>query len=236
MTKAVSFWMIIFIPISFCYTSCSDDSINDEIGFEAPRLPNTSNTINNGQGTRPNGPNGNNQGSNDNSGTSSTDDSSSSSDCTNGNEINTDRAACNTSLSYDNSVSISVSGNTRTITANNIPDHNIGMAGPNSVSPQNNTYRISTDPQVSSSTTSLLSNNGPAYAFGVLLNGVEVDPEAAEPWPHTGSLATANWTWNLEAMHVRIGLDCNNAHVQPNGQYHYHGNPTLLIESPEYQP
>ena len=26
---------------------------------------------------------------------------------------------------------------------------------------------------------------------------------------------------------VDIGLDCNTAHVQPTGKYHYHGVPSL---------
>jgi hypothetical protein len=30
---------------------------------------------------------------------------------------------------------------------------------------------------------------------------------------------------------VQIGLDCNNAHVQPTGKYHYHGMPALYLES-----
>ena len=39
-----------------------------------------------------------------------------------------------------------------------------------------------------------------------------------------------NWEWNLEALNVNLGLDCNNAHVQPNGKYHYHGSPVLFLE------
>ncbi|MCK5443726.1 MAG: YHYH protein [Maribacter sp.] len=35
----------------------------------------------------------------------------------------------------------------------------------------------------------------------------------------------------MEASNVRIGLDCNNAHVQPTGKYHYHGSPTLYFEN-----
>jgi hypothetical protein len=40
-----------------------------------------------------------------------------------------------------------------------------------------------------------------------------------------------NWEWNLEATNVKIGLDCNNAHVQPTGKYHYHGSPTLYLQN-----
>ena len=30
---------------------------------------------------------------------------------------------------------------------------------------------------------------------------------------------------------VNLGLDCNNAHVQPTGKYHYHGSPTLYLQN-----
>ena len=70
------------------------------------------------------------------------------------------------------------------------------------------------------------------FSFGILLNGVEVDPVAAEPWPHEGiDSEDVNWEWNLEASMVDIGLDCNTAHVQPTGKYHYHGVPKLYLES-----
>jgi hypothetical protein len=65
-----------------------------------------------------------------------------------------------------------------------------------------------------------------------MFNGVEVDPVAAEPWPHTKPVTSShNWDWNLEASMVDIGLDCNNAHVQPTGKYHYHGTPGLYLAS-----
>src|SRR6185503_11125949 len=38
--------------------------------------------------------------------------------------------------------------------------------------------------------------------------------------------------WNYEAKcgFINLGLDQNNAHVQPTGAYHYHGLPTGLME------
>lgn len=65
-----------------------------------------------------------------------------------------------------------------------------------------------------------------------MLNGIELDPIASEPFPHQGIMsANMNWEWNLEATNVQIGLDCNNAHVQPQGKYHYHGSPTLYLQN-----
>tara|TARA_B100001113_G_scaffold114583_1_gene93275 strand:+ start:527 stop:1303 length:777 start_codon:yes stop_codon:yes gene_type:complete len=133
---------------------------------------------------------------------------------------------------------MTIEGDIRKITANNIPAHNVGLFGnvlgsinPNAITAQNNSYDIDFTPVKASNKTQLL-NNGPTYSFGILLNGIEVDPVAAEPWPHTKPVTNShNWNWNLEATMVDIGLDCNTAHVQPNGKYHYHGVPGLYLES-----
>jgi hypothetical protein len=63
--------------------------------------------------------------------------------------------------------------------------------------------------------------------FGVAINGVPFDPGAAEWWnndPNSG--------WQYEALSgkINLGMDQSNAHVQPNGAYHYHGLPTGLID------
>ena len=78
-----------------------------------------------------------------------------------------------------------------TVQSNVIPDHKVGLFGdvagalnPNAISAQNETYVVSATPQEAATTTELLGSNGPDYAFGVLLNGVLLDPIAAEPWPH----------------------------------------------------
>ena len=152
--------------------------------------------------------------------------------------VDSSRGDCSETLSSSNQFSTITSGDLRKITANNIPAHNVGLFGnsfgalnPNSISAQNSTYDIDLTPSKANAKTQLL-NNGPAYSFGVLLNGVEVDPVAAEPWPHTKPVTNShNWDWNLEATMVDIGLDCNTAHVQPTGKYHYHGVPGLYLES-----
>ena len=152
-----------------------------------------------------------------------------------------DRGACNQTLSYTPDVSITETGNQRIITSNSIPDHKVGLFGggngslnPNAITPVYGTYSIPLNPSTATRSTVLLSTEtGPQYQFGVLLNGVVIDPEAAEPWPHDGifSASEKNWEWNLDAMSINLGLDCNNAHVQPTGKYHHHGAPTLYLES-----
>ena len=162
----------------------------------------------------------------------------STSDCNELIMVDSSRGDCSETLNIANEVSITTSGDLRKIIANNIPAHDVGLFGnfsgalnPNSITEQDSRYDIDLTPSMATSKTYLL-NNGPAYSFGVLLNGVEVDPVAAEPWPHTKPVTNShNWNWNLEATMVDIGLDCNTAHVQPTGKYHYHGVPNLYLES-----
>jgi len=149
--------------------------------------------------------------------------------------IDTSRGVCDQTLSVSPTYTESISGTTRSINTNNIPNHMVGLFGnvpghlnPNAIAEQAGSYQLTTQPQVAVQLTPLLSTTaGPQYSFGILLNGVELDPVAAEPFPHEGIMSpNVNWEWNLEATNVRIGLDCNNAHVQPSGKYHYHAVPT----------
>ncbi|MCB1045464.1 MAG: YHYH protein [Acidobacteria bacterium] len=160
-------------------------------------------------------------------------------ECTSSVDLDRSRGPCNETLPYSPQVSISVDDANRTITSNNIPDHQVGLFGPvfgslnpNAIAEQHASYTITARPEWADEMTALLGPNGPTYRFGVLFNGVELDPVAAEPFPHEGGFMNpnANWAWNLEALNVRIGLDCNNAHVQPNGKYHYHGTPVLYLQ------
>lgn len=166
-------------------------------------------------------------------------------DCTTDQVLDASRGACGVTLTFTPQYSETVSGTTRTITSNSIPSHNVGLFGggmgslnPNAISAQSETYGIAKNPTVGTSFTSLISttgagpNIGPQYSFGVLKNGVELDPVAAEPFPHTTRMdPNVNWEWNLEALNVNLGLDCNNAHVQPTGKYHYHGSPILYLQN-----
>lgn len=126
---------------------------------------------------------------------------------------------------YTNEVSIGESNGYRTITSNGIPDHKAGdfpnRHNPNTMTPQDYHYRVALNPQSSAKPTKVGMN-----AFGVALNGVPFDPAAAQ-WfnndPRSG------WQYEAKSGFVDLGLDFNNAHVQPNGAYHYHGIPTGLV-------
>lgn len=116
----------------------------------------------------------------------------------------------------------------RIITANGIPDHQTGTfpneGNPNSIRPQNYRYEIPLNPVRNSSMTS-----SEGKRFGILFSGVELDPFTGEFFVGAQGV---NRNWNLTTLtnSVNLGLDCNNAHVQPNGKYHYHGTPSAFLD------
>lgn len=149
------------------------------------------------------------------------------------------RGNCNVSLSFETIYNENITENSRIISSNSIPNHIVGLFGrvqgalnPNPISEQNLVYTLPISPVSAKSLIPLLEENGPNYSFGIMLNGVELDPVAAEPFPHEGrNSPNANWEWNLEATNTPLGLDCNNGHVQPSGKYHYHGPPISYLDN-----
>jgi hypothetical protein len=127
---------------------------------------------------------------------------------------------------WKNEVSITIQGDRRIITANGIPDHPTGQfpgrGNPNRISPQEYRFTVPAHPQAAAKNTPL-----GMHPFGVAVNGVAMDPGAAEWWqgdPSTG------WQYEPLSGVIDLGTDDSNAHVQPNGAYHYHGQPTDLLK------
>ncbi|MCB9603178.1 MAG: YHYH protein, partial [Sandaracinus sp.] len=129
----------------------------------------------------------------------------------------------------------SVAGGVRTLVANGVPSHDVGDfpndGNPNAIAAQSYTYEVPVTPS---------GTGGPAQVFGLLFSGVVLDPGTAEVW-------NGDDAWRYEALLYgsapdyfdsdatfhpdALGLDCNLAHVQPGGAYHYHGIPTSLAPS-----
>lgn len=152
----------------------------------------------------------------------------------------TDGYDCTEMVTYKNEVSITRQGKYRVIKSNAIPQHTTGSfpnaGNPNRITPQNKTYKIPLRPKKNKKLTSVYSNGmlgqgTPEYIFGVAINGVKMEPTAMEFFvnPKTRQM---NMAWSKEALstNVNLGDDCNNAHVQPTGEYHYHGTPWGLIQ------
>jgi hypothetical protein len=122
-------------------------------------------------------------------------------------------------------VRIFFEGPYRVIDSNGIPNHQTGQfpnaGNPNSISAQDYDFRMPKEPSFAQSPTPMFME-----PFGVAINGIPFDPGANEFWQ-----GDRNSGWQYEPMfNHSLGLDQSNAHVQPNGAYHYHGLPTGLLE------
>ena len=122
----------------------------------------------------------------------------------------------------------------RVLSANGLPDHAVGTF-PNANNPNTITAQsVSASYSLSPTATSNSSNTG-MLATGYLLNGVKIDPGTAGSCNDSGSscsLIGNSGSWSIEALgqkYFNFGTDSSNAHVQPNGAYHYHGMPEGFI-------
>ncbi|MEO0633154.1 MAG: YHYH protein, partial [Pseudomonadota bacterium] len=123
-------------------------------------------------------------------------------------------------------VAMTVQGGTRVITANGLPGHKVGTfpnaGNPHRITAQRYTFRVPANPRAGRARALPTGTS-----FGVAVNGVPFDPNAAEFWQGN---PRAGWTYNALGGAVTLGLDANYGHVQPSGAYHYHGLPVGLLQ------
>ncbi|MEQ9348071.1 MAG: YHYH protein [Thalassospira sp.] len=126
-----------------------------------------------------------------------------------------------------NEVNIREDGRFRYINSNAIPDHATGSfpnrKNPNSIKAQSLEFRFPLNPTRTGRFSPI-----DRLSFGVAVNGVPFDPYTAEYWQRDRQ---SGWRYEAISPTVDLGLDQNNAHVQPDGTYHYHGVPKGLIKS-----
>ncbi|MBE7637474.1 YHYH protein [Sneathiella sp. P13V-1] len=124
-------------------------------------------------------------------------------------------------------VTVTVKGDRRVISANGISKHKTGRfpgeGNPNHISEQNLEFSLPLKPKKSTA---------PRFytlgVFGIGVNGVLFDPQAAE-WYHGDR--NSKWQYDPLGSALPLGFDAHHAHVQPNGTYHYHGLPTGLLKN-----
>jgi hypothetical protein len=136
------------------------------------------------------------------------------------------------------SVEITADATHCTIASNGIPNHdfNDGGAFATPVAEVVERFRLARTPELAARTTalSLRTDNG------VFLSGVKLDLRAAacygvggEPLgrERIGCMADAT-PWRYDPMFAgnSFGTDGHNAHTQPDGAYHYHGDPRALYD------
>lgn len=148
---------------------------------------------------------------------------------------------------FNASVTITASDDTCTFTSNAIPNHNFNddtAHFANQVAEQQQTYQLPRNPSFAIATTGLSQqiNNG------IMLNGVIIDllsagcydpssPQASDGSrgddagiTPIGCQSTHPWLADPMGVFHRFGADQHNAHTQPGGIYHYHGNPNALFD------
>lgn len=136
---------------------------------------------------------------------------------------------------YVGELNVATDGQSCTFNTNAIPNHDFNDAErgfPNTVSEQDDQFTVTTSPTIAPETTplSLTVDNA------ILLNGVKVDILAAGCFGVGNGRIGCNdpeQPWRYDPMSPAAGflVDSHNAHTQPDGTYHYHGEPKALFSS-----
>ena len=125
---------------------------------------------------------------------------------------------------------------TCTFSTNSIPNHNVGEDGSfaSDIGEVAESFTITATPTNAESATELSLNVDNA----ILLNGAKLDALAAGCYnvstgkKDCGMAYTSDKYWRYDPMSPlnNFGTDNHNAHTQPNGAYHYHGDPKALYD------
>ncbi len=144
-------------------------------------------------------------------------------------------------LGFTSDVVITVMEDACTLVSNNIPNHDFNDESAHfatDVSTVTQNFTLPRNPQIAANPTDLSQRTYDA----VFLNGVPLDLLSAGCYRPEGPRAdengnvaigcSANDPWLLDPLGTgnRFGADAHNAHTQPNGSYHYHGNPEALFD------
>ena len=137
------------------------------------------------------------------------------------------------SLSFTGNLAITVADGKCVFTSNSIPNHDMGENGAfaTPVSAVNQVFQVTATPAFATSPAALTLE----YDNAILLNGVKVDIFAAACYGVADEKIGCNdinQAWRFDPMSPlnQFGTDIHNAHTQPDGSYHYHGNPKALFD------
>ncbi|MEP6017222.1 MAG: YHYH protein [Paracoccaceae bacterium] len=139
-----------------------------------------------------------------------------------------------TQQNHSAKVSITTDGKTCTIASNAVPNHDFNTVEGffHGFEPQDQTYTITATPTATETPTPLTLGIDNA----VFLNGVKLDLVAAGCYGvQDGLFGCFDMTipYRYDPMGTgssQFGADSHNAHTQPDGLYHCHGNPVALFE------
>ena len=145
-------------------------------------------------------------------------------------------------LAFMGALTISSSGGACTFESNSIPNHDFNDASAmfaTDVAEKTARFTVTSSPTAGASPTELSLQ----YDNAVFLNGVKLDLLAAACYGVGGGplgeervgCGDPNIPWRYDPMYAGndFGTDAHNAHTQPDGTYHYHGDPdALYAENP----
>jgi hypothetical protein len=127
------------------------------------------------------------------------------------------------------------------IYSDNIPNHDFNDSSANfasNVMERDRTFKVKRFPEAASQNTEIQRGVWDA----LMLNGVVVDLKSAGCYSPSSPNANSDGNiaagcgqsaqWNLVPLEYTsmFGVDIHNAHVQPDGSYHYHGNPNAMFD------
>ena len=142
---------------------------------------------------------------------------------------------------FEGSVNIVSFNENCQISVNGIPNHDFNdqtAAFATNVSENSRIFTVSRNPVKAANSTALTQN----YYDAVMLNGVVVDMLSAGCYRPNDTMADADgnvpigcsvtdlWLVDPLGTESKFGADANNAHTQPDGTYHYHGNPNAMFD------
>lgn len=142
---------------------------------------------------------------------------------------------------FNGSVVITQDGDECVFSVNEIPNHDFNDASAafaTKVSSQQGNYRVSSAPTFGASISELsLQTTNAVMLNGVLLDilpaacyGVGNEQLGQERIGCGMDQIDNPWRYDPMSSHNGFGTDEHNAHTQPDGTYHYHGNPMAMFE------
>jgi hypothetical protein len=143
-------------------------------------------------------------------------------------------------LPFVSQLNVADDGTSCSVNANDVPNYDFNDSSGHFASPvaeQELSLTIPRNPTKAEEPTEL----SMLFYNAVMLNGVVLDQlsdgcyKPSDPRADQGGNVSAGcglWTdWRLDPMgKVKFGTDEHNAHTQPGGIYHYHGNPLALFD------
>jgi len=141
---------------------------------------------------------------------------------------------------FSGAVTITVSGTKCVISSNGIPNHDMGegVSFPNQISEVNQRYEIPSSPMIAANPTTniwkasvVLLNGGVVDILPAACYDIGNDPLGREMIGCGPNQLDHPWRYDPMSPLNSFGTDIHNAHVQPNGLYHYHANPMAIFDT-----